>query len=243
MIVVVIVVALERAPEDNVGHSQPPQQSSKHRALSVTFGTTINTTTMTNWRDATNCIVDHPTIDHIAATRALNARQRIAFEMVASTLLARLATPTNEFRAVAYNEIGIEPSPELLESSPTHVPRQSLMIVTGPAGTGKSHVISAVRELAARHGAHDAVAVVAFTAAAAIKVGGMTFHKFLGMSSNTSVRAREAAASKAAQRPLHKIRLLIFEEVKDVVFLVFFCCLWSESTIVFDDDAMDADHA
>jgi hypothetical protein len=227
--VYVCLVALEGATEQQQQQQQQQHTSTNHRPLSVTISSTNNNNnnnnnTISDW-ESNNYIADYPTINDIAEARGLNALQRIAFEMLATTLLARLASQSNEFCRVPYADINVVPSPALAESSPTHVPTQSLMILTGAAGTGKSHVIRAVRELAARHNARTAVVVLAFTAAAAIKVGGQTFHSFLGLSANTSFRARQAACVKSAQKPLHNIKLLIFEEVCIVCSLCF-CFLY-----------------
>lgn len=69
----------------------------------------------------------------------------------------------------------------MLRNDDSFVPQQTIAMVSGMGGSGKSRVIHACRDLLMRHDKIDALKIVSFVGAAAIKVGGTTIHSFLGL--------------------------------------------------------------
>ncbi|KAF6750247.1 hypothetical protein DFP72DRAFT_748706, partial [Ephemerocybe angulata] len=55
------------------------------------------------------------------------------------------------------------------------------MLMTGPGGTGKTHVVRAVKEVMAHHNAAHQLRFLAPTGSAAALIDGMTIHKGLGI--------------------------------------------------------------
>jgi len=55
------------------------------------------------------------------------------------------------------------------------------MLMTGPAGTGKTHVVNAVRALMAKYGDKHSLQMLAPTGFATSLIDGMTIHKGLGI--------------------------------------------------------------
>jgi len=92
------------------------------------------------------------------------------------------------------------------------------LFVTGPGGTGKTHLIRALVAACAAAEPAIQVAVTATTGAAAVLLGGTTLHKFLGMGlCDGSLEVLRAAAARRARGPagaaMRRVRLLIVDEV------------------------------
>ncbi|KZT29854.1 hypothetical protein NEOLEDRAFT_1050544, partial [Neolentinus lepideus HHB14362 ss-1] len=55
------------------------------------------------------------------------------------------------------------------------------MLLTGPGGTGKSHVVKALHEVMAAYGCQHQIRFAAPTGSAATLIDGMTIHKAFGI--------------------------------------------------------------
>lgn len=55
------------------------------------------------------------------------------------------------------------------------------MLMTGPGGTGKTHVVKALKDVMAHYGAAHQIRFLAPTGSAAALIDGMTIHKGLGI--------------------------------------------------------------
>jgi predicted ATPase len=55
------------------------------------------------------------------------------------------------------------------------------MLMTGPGGTGKTHVVKAVQQVMSHYGAAHQIHFLAPTGSAASLINGMTIHKGLGI--------------------------------------------------------------
>ena len=148
--------------------------------------------------------------DSIAAISAefqLNKKQRIAFQIIARTFLA-------EFEA---------------EKDPTAKrPKQLLIYIGGPGGTGKSTVIHAVQTLFQRHGRENWLKTCAPTGTAANAVRGSTLFSLLGMvpyikkgsESIDSVALKESQRLKTVDR-ICNTKFLVVDEISMVGGLTF----------------------
>jgi hypothetical protein len=63
-------------------------------------------------------------------------------------------------------------------------------MMTGPAGTGKTHVVNAVRALMAEYGDEHSLQTLAPTGTAASLIDGMTIHKGLGIKIKSSQKGK-----------------------------------------------------
>lgn len=86
------------------------------------------------------------------------------------------------------------------------------ILLTGEAGTGKSHVVREVIRRAQFAG--WTIGVTATTGAAALLIGGRTFHSFLGLGlGKDSAEKIAGALRKDARGRLRKLKLLIVDEI------------------------------
>ena len=69
-------------------------------------------------------------------------------------------------------------------------PEPIQMLMTGPAGTGKTHVVNAVHALMAEYGDEHALRLLAPTGSAASLIDGMTIHKGLGIKIKASQKGK-----------------------------------------------------
>ncbi|PBK69309.1 hypothetical protein ARMSODRAFT_844757, partial [Armillaria solidipes] len=92
----------------------------------------------------------------------LNHEQDIAFRIVTNTYLCR--------KVASSSEIGNGPEPYPMR-----------MFLTGPGGTGKTHVIRALMSVMERCGDKHALRFLAPTGSAAAINDGMTVHKAFGL--------------------------------------------------------------
>lgn len=88
------------------------------------------------------------------------------------------------------------------------------VVITGPAGTGKSHVIRRAIEQAKQRG--QRVGVAAMTGSAALLIGGRTLHSFLGIGlgkGDAKTLAAKALVNKTLRKQLERLDFLIVDEV------------------------------
>ncbi|KAE9382558.1 hypothetical protein BT96DRAFT_845349, partial [Gymnopus androsaceus JB14] len=95
----------------------------------------------------------------IAEEFSLNEKQLQAFHIIASTLI------NQQILKIA------EPAQDPLR-----------MLMTGPGGTGKTHVVHAVKKVMNHYGIDHGLRTMAFTGTAASLIDGTTIHKGLGIS-------------------------------------------------------------
>jgi len=107
---------------------------------------------LSSWEDNVNNIVQCFT---------LNDKQRIAFLICAQ-----------RFKELLLSE----------QQSPATPQKPLQMCLTGPGGTGKTHVVNALRELMSRYGRAYRIRLLAPTGGAASLIGGQTIHSGLGIS-------------------------------------------------------------
>jgi PIF1-like helicase len=96
-------------------------------------------------------------INDIGARFNMNERQWIAFRIIARSFVQKHV----------YKQYS--------DKDPLH------MFMTGPGGTGKTHVVKAVREVMRHYGAAHQIRFLAPTGSAAALIDGMTIHKGLGI--------------------------------------------------------------
>ncbi|KAE9390453.1 hypothetical protein BT96DRAFT_756903, partial [Gymnopus androsaceus JB14] len=89
----------------------------------------------------------------------LNQGQRRAFEIICTNLLKRY----------------VESDEEWIAKDPLR------MFLTGPGGTGKTHVVRAVKEVMKYYGLDHTIRALALTGGAACLIEGSTIHKGLGL--------------------------------------------------------------
>ncbi len=103
---------------------------------------------------------------------------------------------------------------------------QENLFLTGGAGTGKSFVMQEFRNYLAAKGCGDSTVVVASTGAAALLLGGRTFHSFFGlgiMQGGLGPTMERALADKKLRRRLRKVETLIIDEISMVPFEALDC--------------------
>ncbi|KAF5343799.1 hypothetical protein D9758_016212 [Tetrapyrgos nigripes] len=98
-------------------------------------------------------------LKYVADTNSLNEKQYQSFYIIASRFLQRY----------------IFQDPEELNKDPLH------MFLTGPGGTGKTHVVKSVQEVMKLYGMDHRIRFLAPTGRAASLIDGMTIHKGLGI--------------------------------------------------------------
>jgi hypothetical protein len=96
-------------------------------------------------------------INNIGVNFNMNERQWIAFRIIAQSFIQRHV------------------SKQYLDKDPLR------MFMTGPGGTGKTHVVKAVREVMRHYGAAHQIRFLAPTGSTATLIDGMTIHKGLGI--------------------------------------------------------------
>jgi chromosomal replication initiation ATPase DnaA len=131
-----------------------------------------------------NCpVTDTPNIDShpslidpeillrdIALKYKFNEKQGIAFELAARTFI------TNNL------------AKQQGENLPHQEPLQ--LLLTGPGGTGKTHVVKGLREVMAAYGCEHKIWFFAPTGSAAALIDGMTIHKGLGIKINAKNKGK-----------------------------------------------------
>ena len=88
------------------------------------------------------------------------------------------------------------------------------VVITGPAGTGKSHVIRRAIERAKQEGRR--VGVAAMTGSAALLIGGRTLHSLLGIGlakGDAKTLAAKAQVNKTLRKQLERLEFLVIDEV------------------------------
>lgn len=112
-------------------------------------------------RNKTELLTWEHNLDDIAQHFTLNDKQHIAFLICAQRFKELLQS---------------EPQDQAMSQKPLH------MCLTGPGGTGKTHVVNALRELMSRYGCAYRIRLLAPTGGAASLIGGQTIHSGLGIS-------------------------------------------------------------
>ncbi len=87
------------------------------------------------------------------------------------------------------------------------------LFVEGPGGTGKTHVVRAVKELFAAHGRQRWLEAAAFMGAAAIVIGGSTLHKLLRIPVNRAFKTLDGRKLEQFRAELGALRFLVIDEV------------------------------
>ncbi|KAG1733182.1 uncharacterized protein EDB91DRAFT_1057610, partial [Suillus paluster] len=105
-------------------------------------------------------------IDTVGSEFSLNAKQWVAFRIIA------------EFFVAKYVEKRL-PEEEQLR-----------MLMTGPGGTGKTHVVKAVQCVMEHYGCAHLIRFLAPTGSAAALINGMTVHKGLGIKIKSKNRGK-----------------------------------------------------
>ena len=95
-------------------------------------------------------------INHIGSKFGLNKKQWISFRLVARSFIKTHASMSDH-------------------------PQPIRILLTGPGGTGKTHVVNALRALMAEYGSEHTLRFLAPTGSAASLIDGMTIHKGLGI--------------------------------------------------------------
>ncbi|KAF9061028.1 hypothetical protein BDP27DRAFT_1149306, partial [Rhodocollybia butyracea] len=98
--------------------------------------------------------------DQIAASFKLNTKQLHAFHIICSSIINR----------------------HIFSKSNMYVHEALRLFLTGPGGTGKTHVVKAVKELMRHFGIDHTIRFIAPTGGAACLIDGTTIHKGLGIS-------------------------------------------------------------
>jgi hypothetical protein len=95
-------------------------------------------------------------INHVGSKFGLNKKQWISFRLVACSFIKTHASMSDN-------------------------PQPICILLTGPGGTGKTHVVNALRTLMAEYGSEHTLCFLAPTGSAASLIDGMTIHKGLGI--------------------------------------------------------------
>jgi PIF1-like helicase len=114
--------------------------------------------------DAPNLNIPHETVDlypeeiinRIGAKHQLNGKQWVAFRIIA--------------RSFIKTHLHMSDTPEPIR-----------ILLTGPGGTGKTHIVNALCALMAMYGSEHTLRFLAPTGSAALLIDGMTIHKGLGI--------------------------------------------------------------
>ncbi|KAG2750133.1 hypothetical protein P692DRAFT_20734276, partial [Suillus brevipes Sb2] len=143
-------------------------------------------------------------ISHVAAEFVLNEKQHVAYRMICDFFIARYVN-----KQLDASDVG----------------GQLTMLMTGPGGTGKTHVVKAVQTVMKSYGYAHLIRFLAPTGSAAALIDGMTIHKGLGIkirSANKGKGNRDPGNGAEDLSVLVSIqnRTQIREEWKNVEFLL-----------------------
>ncbi|MGI4847167.1 MAG: AAA family ATPase [Janthinobacterium lividum] len=101
----------------------------------------------------------------------------------------------------------------------TPYPKQLLMTVLGPGGTGKSYIIAALLKSLEIYSLRHRVVVAAYTGTAANNIGGSTIHSLLGitgMESEQTASHTEGLRRSKSKKDWKDVTLLIIDEISMV---------------------------
>jgi hypothetical protein len=120
---------------------------------------------------------------------------------------------------------------------------QLVMFMTGPGGTGKTHVVKAVQSVMQHYGCAHIIRFLAPTGCAAALIDGMTVHKGLGIkikSNNKGKGNQEPGSSKEEYSVVISIqnRTQLRDEWKNVEFLLIDVSLVSSQLLAEIDHAL-----
>jgi hypothetical protein len=147
-----------------------------------------------------------PTIGQVSRAFTLNGEQHAAFVLIASTVLRAITTNLPD-TTESIDEARLLLT-KLLESS-SSVDEQMLLFMTGPAGTGKSRVLQACVEFAARWHVSDSLKLTASSGIASVIVRGQTYHSLLGINE----KYPKMLARLAKGHPVDKEKRLLWSKV------------------------------
>ena len=105
---------------------------------------------------ATSTISPETILENVRTKFTLNQKQSWAFEIIANNFLDRCVRKIDGTKPLR-------------------------MLMTGPGGTGKTHVVKAVKEVMGHYGSAHKIRFLAPTGSAASLIDGMTIHKGLGI--------------------------------------------------------------
>ena len=109
-----------------------------------------------NTPQQTACMDPETVINQIGTEFHLNSKQWVSFRIIACSFIK-------------------------IHLNMLDKPEPIRMLMTGPAGTGKTHVVNAVRAFMAKYGDEHSLRMLAPTGTAASLIDGMTIHKGLGI--------------------------------------------------------------
>jgi len=118
-------------------------------------------------------ISDDEIVSHVASEFGLNDMQCIAYHIIVDVFLKKFVNK------VSSGVSGLEGTSN-----------QLIMLMTGPGGTGKTHVVKAVQTVMREYGCAHFIRFLAPTGSAAALIDGMTIHKGLGIKIKSSNKGK-----------------------------------------------------
>lgn len=117
------------------------------------------------------------------------------------------------------------------------------MLLTGPGGTGKTHVVKAVQELLSHYGLAHKIHFLAPTGSAAAIINGMTIHKGLGIQVKSNNKGKGNCFPGDSSEDLTvlisvKNQTLLCDEWKDVEMVVL-----DEASLLCEELLCEADYS
>ena len=173
---------------------------------------------------------NRPTIAHVSREWKLNTEQHYMFTAVAACLLDRIlcvveseqlrdsdrtsgslsATAIQELQTARANVRRLFPPAALNNVTAP----QLIMLMHGAGGTGKSQVIKALMDFARRWHALSMLSITATSGAAAVNIGGMTYHSALGLKlQEASSKISSKKATKAQIAAWERVAVLVIDEL------------------------------
>jgi hypothetical protein len=120
-------------------------------------------------------------LDKVEHEYSLNHKQHIAFWIAASKFI-------QDHQAHLHRVSSQDDSQSLGPGFQTVPPMR--MFMTGPGGTGKTHVVKALHAVMAAHGCKHQIQFLAPTGSAAALIDGMTIHKGLGITIVANIKGK-----------------------------------------------------
>lgn len=153
---------------------------------------------------------DRPTISRVSSDWSLNLEQHCAFTLIASSVLDVVLGRIKTRKMSGSDKGKLETARARVREICTTSSTTSLFaFITGAAGTGKSRVIEAARNFAARWGSASALAVTATSGAAASLIKGSTWHHLFGVHPNADPKK----VSAEVRNRFSPIGVLVVDEI------------------------------
>ncbi|KAF5367252.1 hypothetical protein D9757_011692 [Collybiopsis confluens] len=197
--------AISRVRRGLRNYTQEPQPVLTHiNSLSTSSAWTCdqpNPSSSTNTNPVSPPMSVSDVMNTVATTVQLNQKQQEAFQIIASTFVEQHVISE-------------------CSSAADHEPLR--MFLTGPGGTGKTHVVKAVKEVMKHYGVENTIRFVAPTGTAANLIDGTTIHKGLGISIRRG-KVNDGTGdmfSKVSFSMSNKTKVQLCEEWKDVLVLM-----------------------